>query len=63
MEQKSLHRFILIAQITLEFIFIVIIAGSVVGATGSGMCCRELPGHEWRRRTWTEGRCDENLWR
>jgi cytochrome c oxidase assembly protein subunit 15 len=43
MEQKSIHRFILIAQITLAFIFIVIIAGSVVRATGSGMGCPDWP--------------------
>lgn len=43
MEQKSIHRFILIAQITLVFIFIVIIAGSVVRATGSGMGCPDWP--------------------
>lgn len=43
MEQKSIHRFILIAQITFVFIFIVIIAGSVVRATGSGMGCPDWP--------------------
>ena len=43
MNTKSIHRFILIAQITLVFIFIVIIAGSVVRATGSGMGCPDWP--------------------
>lgn len=43
MEQKNIHRFIRIAQITLVFIFIVIIAGSVVRATGSGMGCPDWP--------------------
>ncbi len=43
MEPKSIHRFILIAQITLILIFIVIIAGSVVRATGSGMGCPDWP--------------------
>lgn len=43
MEQKNIHRFIRIAQITLIFIFIVIIAGSVVRATGSGMGCPDWP--------------------
>ncbi len=43
MEQKNIHRFIRIAQITLAFIFIVIIAGSVVRATGSGMGCPDWP--------------------
>ena len=43
MNTKSIHRFILIAQITLVFIFLVIIAGSVVRATGSGMGCPDWP--------------------
>lgn len=43
MEQKNIHRFIRIAQITLIFIFIVIIAGSIVRATGSGMGCPDWP--------------------
>ncbi len=43
MEHKSIHRFIRIAQITLIFIFIVIIAGSIVRATGSGMGCPDWP--------------------
>lgn len=43
MEQKNIHRFIRIAQITLIFIFLVIIAGSVVRATGSGMGCPDWP--------------------
>ncbi len=43
MEQKSIHRFIFIAQITLAFIFLVIIAGSIVRATGSGMGCPDWP--------------------
>ncbi len=43
MEQKNLHRFIRIAQITLIFIFLVIIAGSIVRATGSGMGCPDWP--------------------
>ena len=43
MEHKNIYRFIRIAQITLVFIFIVIIAGSVVRATGSGMGCPDWP--------------------
>lgn len=43
MNIKSIQRFILIAQITLVFIFLVIIAGSVVRATGSGMGCPDWP--------------------
>lgn len=43
MDQKSINRFILVAQITLAFIFLVIIAGSVVRATGSGMGCPDWP--------------------
>ena len=43
MNTKSIQRFILIAQITLVFIFLVIIAGSVVRATGSGMGCPDWP--------------------
>jgi heme a synthase len=43
MNTKSIQRFILVAQITLFFIFVVIIAGSVVRATGSGMGCPDWP--------------------
>ena len=43
MNTKNIQRFIFIAQITLVFIFIVIIAGSVVRATGSGMGCPDWP--------------------
>jgi cytochrome c oxidase assembly protein subunit 15 len=40
---KNIRRFLLIAQITLIFVYIVIIAGSVVRATGSGMGCPDWP--------------------
>lgn len=40
---KEIRRFILIAQITLIFVYVVIIAGSVVRATGSGMGCPDWP--------------------
>ncbi len=43
MPTKNIQRFILLAQITLVFIFLVIIAGSVVRATGSGMGCPDWP--------------------
>lgn len=43
MDQQTLRRFILLAQITFVFIFLVIIAGSVVRATGSGMGCPDWP--------------------
>ena len=37
------RRFLITAQITLIFVYIVIIAGSVVRATGSGMGCPDWP--------------------
>lgn len=43
MPPKDVRRFILIAQITLVFVYLVIIAGSVVRATGSGMGCPDWP--------------------
>lgn len=43
MPPKELRRFILISQITLVFVYLVIIAGSVVRATGSGMGCPDWP--------------------
>lgn len=43
MSNPQLQRFILLSQITFVFIFLVIIAGSVVRATGSGMGCPDWP--------------------
>ena len=43
MDLKHIQRFILMAQITLIFVFLVIIAGSVVRASGSGMGCPDWP--------------------
>lgn len=43
MNPTSIRRFILLAQITLVFVYLVIIAGSVVRATGSGMGCPDWP--------------------
>lgn len=43
MPAKNIRRFIVIAQITLIFVYLVIIAGSVVRATGSGMGCPDWP--------------------
>ena len=43
MLQPSIRRFLLTAQITLIFVYLVIIAGSVVRATGSGMGCPDWP--------------------
>jgi cytochrome c oxidase assembly protein subunit 15 len=43
MKSKQLSRFILAAQISLVLVFLVIIAGSVVRATGSGMGCPDWP--------------------
>jgi cytochrome c oxidase assembly protein subunit 15 len=40
---KNIRRFLITAQITLIFVYIVIIAGSVVRATGSGMGCPDWP--------------------
>ncbi len=40
---KQIHRFLVIAQITLIFVYLVIIAGSIVRATGSGMGCPDWP--------------------
>jgi cytochrome c oxidase assembly protein subunit 15 len=40
---SSLHRFIKLAQITLILVYLVIIAGTVVRATGSGMGCPDWP--------------------
>ena len=43
MPLKNINRFVLTAQITLVFVYLVIIAGSVVRATGSGMGCPDWP--------------------
>ena len=43
MPAKNIRRFIVTAQITLIFVYLVIIAGSVVRATGSGMGCPDWP--------------------
>jgi cytochrome c oxidase assembly protein subunit 15 len=43
MPSNNTQRFIIIAQITLVFVYLVIIAGSVVRATGSGMGCPDWP--------------------
>jgi cytochrome c oxidase assembly protein subunit 15 len=43
MPSKNIRRFLLTAQITLIFVYLVIIAGSVVRATGSGMGCPDWP--------------------
>jgi heme a synthase len=43
MPLEKIHRFIRISQITLVFVYLVIIAGSVVRATGSGMGCPDWP--------------------
>ena len=43
MLSNNIRRFILVAQITLVFVYLVIIAGSVVRATGSGMGCPDWP--------------------
>lgn len=43
MHPASIRRFLVTAQITLVFVYIVIIAGSVVRATGSGMGCPDWP--------------------
>ncbi len=43
MLQKNIRRFLVFAQITLVFVYLVIIAGSVVRATGSGMGCPDWP--------------------
>ncbi len=43
MPDKILKRFVLLTQITLVFVFLVILAGSVVRATGSGMGCPDWP--------------------
>ncbi|MDQ3046583.1 MAG: COX15/CtaA family protein [Bacteroidota bacterium] len=43
MEQSAIRRFIILAQVTLVFVYLVIIAGSVVRATGSGMGCPDWP--------------------
>jgi heme a synthase len=43
MDLKSIRRFILLAQVTLVFVYFVIIAGSIVRATGSGMGCPDWP--------------------
>jgi cytochrome c oxidase assembly protein subunit 15 len=40
---KNIRRFLITAQITLIFVYLVIIAGSVVRATGSGMGCPDWP--------------------
>ena len=43
MPSTLIRRFIIISQITLVFVYLVIIAGSVVRATGSGMGCPDWP--------------------
>lgn len=43
MNTKNLHRFIRLTQITLVFVYLVILAGSVVRATGAGMGCPDWP--------------------
>src|SRR3954466_8739046 len=43
MSDRTLRRFIFLTQLTLVFVFLVIIAGSVVRATGSGMGCPDWP--------------------
>jgi cytochrome c oxidase assembly protein subunit 15 len=43
MSPKSIQRFKRISQLTLVFVFLVIIAGAVVRATGSGMGCPDWP--------------------
>lgn len=43
MSSKEIRRFFVMAQITLVFVYLVIIAGSVVRATGSGMGCPDWP--------------------
>lgn len=43
MNSITIQRFIRLAQITLVFVYLVIIAGSVVRATGSGMGCPDWP--------------------
>jgi cytochrome c oxidase assembly protein subunit 15 len=40
---KNIRRFLLVSQMTLIVVYIVIIAGSVVRATGSGMGCPDWP--------------------
>ena len=43
MDSRTVQRFIRLAQVTLVFVYLVIIAGSVVRATGSGMGCPDWP--------------------
>jgi heme a synthase len=43
MNSSTIQRFIRLAQVTLIFVYLVIIAGSVVRATGSGMGCPDWP--------------------
>jgi cytochrome c oxidase assembly protein subunit 15 len=43
MNEKLIKHFVLLTQITLLFVFLVILAGSVVRATGSGMGCPDWP--------------------
>ncbi|MDF2437293.1 MAG: heme synthase [Bacteroidota bacterium] len=43
MDSQPIQRFIRLAQLTLIFVYLVIIAGSVVRATGSGMGCPDWP--------------------
>lgn len=43
MNSTTIQRFIRLAQVTLVFVYLVIIAGSVVRATGSGMGCPDWP--------------------
>jgi heme a synthase len=43
MNSSGIQRFIRISQLTLVFVYLVIIAGSVVRATGSGMGCPDWP--------------------
>jgi cytochrome c oxidase assembly protein subunit 15 len=43
MNHKNVQRFTRISQLTLIFVFLVIIAGAVVRASGSGMGCPDWP--------------------
>jgi cytochrome c oxidase assembly protein subunit 15 len=43
MDQAGIQRFTRLSQLTLIFVYLVIIAGSVVRATGSGMGCPDWP--------------------
>src|SRR5688572_17634706 len=43
MDQKSISGFLKLARITLVLVYLVILAGAVVRATGSGMGCPDWP--------------------